>query len=212
MDWPTIIQENIQSIILVSGTLCGAIGGAVITGSITYFVNRNNNKYQLEKLNIEIEEKQVEARIQAKEKRTEDHIYKIMDGIETILTNYSTARYKFMEQKFGSVTWDEVRKQIFITSLDAEKHNDLIGIYLYSFDDEDVREKYRVFSKASRNLYEKWTEYMAIDDDEIEKKWVIELDTKIWFDFKKKAGELQKVLRNKLISLRYSNFDELNKN
>ena len=175
MDWAKFFQDNSQSLF----TLFGVFLGSLITLSITFI----NNRFQAKERENDRLEQRREAKIQVTEKRVEKDIEIILDaiGAEIEFTGLSIKKVLSYEdeQKLGS--------QLAIAA--RRKHSLAQGI-IYSYN--NFLGYWEIYDKSLNVLYENMnnTSLFPIDESDV------------WKNFLESAGNLQRVVRHELISIR----------
>lgn len=200
MDWATFLENNSQSIFTLGGVLLGSL----IPLLITYI----NNRFLAKERDKDRHEQRREAKIQLKLELTKSAMQVVDDSITNILKLHSEALYiNSVEMEHLSLLLDTgiLKKEEYlaksksylerldITNKESKLELDTISRIAYSFDDE-ISTEYGNFAK-------KLIEYFQSANTENLK---VKMDPNAWFDVKKSAGNLQRLLREKLLSIRDS--------
>jgi hypothetical protein len=178
------------------------VGGLIATIPILI-----SNLVQIYLKRMEIKQKEKEAKIQDKKKWIERDVLEIMDSTDKILELLSESHFlsvygtnSLMQMKdLGLVTEDEHKEKLklYIEQLDnlnlmIKQKRDTINRLVYSFDDE-ISSEYEIFGLALVNFLNERLNYK-------DNKVVDAPDA--WLAVRESAGNLQKILREKLISIR----------
>ena len=163
----------------------------VVGGLIATVPTIINNVYQERQRKEDREEQRREAKIQTREKWIEHDILEIMVSIKKINNLITQARKIFHAD---SNTQARLKDNYENLLLELNQIARKTIILLNSFEDEGLK-KYRSFV----GLLDR---YLLVFDH-ISDKWVDE-EVDRWLDFMDQSGEIQKALREKLISIRDS--------
>ncbi len=194
MDWTTFFKDYGQSLF--------TLGGVVLGSFITFLISFLNNRFQAKERDKDRQEQRREARIQAIEKSVISDIDKAMDllaSLVKVLSEYGGYNFRNQILEEGRVkdilSPDEyertIKSNIELHSARAQEIVTLIdsaGRFLYSFDDE--------ISSEYDTLLESVRSYIASKNPENKN-----MDDKAEYVFKK-AGNLQRKLREKKVAIR----------